>query len=220
MTYCSQLLDVNANTVDIHDRVSFVLESMDKSHINFIPVLNGLEYMGMISEADLLDADANAEVISLVRYFIKPYVRTGDHFLLALKARARFHVDYVPVLNEKNEWEGVIGIETLLNQTTSLIGIEGIGSMLVLELSKQDFALGEINRLVESNDGVILQMNTIQDQLTDTMQLILRINKEEISDIVATFQRHEYRVIYYYGEESYSNALQSNLDHLLNYLNI
>ena len=60
MTYCSQLLDVNANTVDIHDRVSFVLESMDKSHINFIPVLNGLEYMGMISEADLLDADANA----------------------------------------------------------------------------------------------------------------------------------------------------------------
>jgi hypothetical protein len=67
---------------------------------------------------------------------------------------------------------------------------------------------------------MIMQVNTLQDPLSDIMQVVLRINKEDISDIVATFQRHEYTVIYIYGEESYSNELQSNLSHLLNYLNI
>ncbi len=52
------------------------------------------------------------------------------------------------------------------------------------------------------------------------MTVILRINKEEISDIVASFQRHEYNVRYYMGEELFRNELQSNLDHLMNYLNI
>jgi hypothetical protein len=50
--------------------------------------------------------------------------------------------------------------------------------------------------------------------------VILRINREEVSDIVATFQRHEYTVRYYLGEELFRNELQSNLEHLLNYLNI
>jgi hypothetical protein len=52
------------------------------------------------------------------------------------------------------------------------------------------------------------------------MQVILRINREDISDVVASFQRHDYTVLFYYGEEHYENSLQSNLDHLLNYLNI
>jgi len=52
------------------------------------------------------------------------------------------------------------------------------------------------------------------------MQVVLHINKEDLSDVVATFQRYEYHVVYYYGEETYQNSLQSNLDHLLNYLNI
>jgi hypothetical protein len=27
-------------------------------------------------------------------------------------------------------------------------------------------------------------------------------------------------VLYYYGDESYDNSLQNNLDHLMNYLNL
>ena len=65
-----------------------------------------------------------------------------------------------------------------------------------------------------------MQLNTVSDPTSEQIQIILRINKEEVSDVVATFQRHEYQVLYYYGEESYNNSLQDNLDHLLNYLNI
>jgi hypothetical protein len=108
----------------------------------------------------------------------------------------------------------------MLDEISRMMGVADNSSLLVLEISRVDYALGEINRLVESNDAIIMQVNTLQDPLSDILQVILIINKEDISDIVATFQRHEYTVIYYYGEESYSNELQSNLSHLLNYLNI
>jgi hypothetical protein len=124
------------------------------------------------------------------------------------------------VVNEKQEWEGLVDPEKLIDAVSSMIGAAETGSLLVLEMSRSDYAPGLINRLVESNDAMIMQMNTHFDTNTGSLQVVLRINKEEISDVVATFQRYEYNVLYYYGEETYDNALQKNLDHLFNYLSI
>jgi CBS-domain-containing membrane protein len=129
-------------------------------------------------------------------------------------------LDLVPVLNEKNELEGVITKDTLFQELARMTGSAEYGSLVVLEMEKSDYSVGEINRLVESNDAVITQLNTWSDNTTHLLTVILRINKEEISDVVASFQRHEYTVRYYMGEELFRNELQSNLDHLMNYLNI
>jgi hypothetical protein len=42
----------------------------------------------------------------------------------------------------------------------------------------------------------------------------------EVSDIIATFQRYEYSVRYFIGEEQYENELRYNYDHLMSYLKI
>jgi acetoin utilization protein AcuB len=220
MTYCSQLLESTMITVDLHDTVSHAMEMMDEAKIEHVPVLDGLQYLGMVSFDELEDTDPSAEVVSIQHRFIKPLVRTGDHFLQALRVRSKFYIEQVPVVNENNEWEGIIGTAKMLDQLSLLSGVSATGSMIVLEMPRHDYAPGEINRLVESNDAMIMQLNSIQDQHTGMMQVVLRINKEEVSDVVATFQRHEYNVLYYYGDESYDNSLQNNLDHLMNYLNL
>jgi CBS domain-containing protein len=220
MTYCSQLIDNTFVSVDLHDKISLAIESMEAQQCRHLPVMEGNLFLGMIAEDDLLDADSTDEISSLRRFFINEFVRSGDYFMQALKVRSKFNIDCVPVLNEKNELEGIVGIGKMLDQISIVTGVNGSGSMLVLEINRFDYALGEINRLVESNDANIMQLNTVMDPASEQIQIILRINKEEISDIVATFQRHEYQVLYYYGEESYNNSLQDNLDHLLNYLNI
>jgi acetoin utilization protein AcuB len=63
-------------------------------------------------------------------------------------------------------------------------------------------------------------LNSYTDSQSGSFYVVMRINKLEISDIVATFQRYEYQVKYYFGEELYENELRSNYDHLMNYLNI
>ena len=55
---------------------------------------------------------------------------------------------------------------------------------------------------------------------TGLIIVTLKLNKIEISAIVATFQRYDYTVRYYFGQESYDNELKDNYQHLLAYLNV
>lgn len=220
MTYCSQLLQPNLPTIDLHDKVNQVLQEMQLANYSALPVLDGVQFLGMVALADLEDAAPDAEIITIQQLFHKQSVRPTDHFLQALRLRSKFYLDSIPVVNEKQEWEGLIDSEKLIDAVSSMIGAAETGSFLILEMSRNDYAPGLINRLVESNDAMIMQMNTLFDTNTGSLQVVLRINKEEISDVVATFQRYEYNVLYYYGEETYDNALQKNLDHLFNYLSI
>jgi hypothetical protein len=74
---------------------------------------------------------------------------------------------------------------------------------------------------VESNDAQITTNSTLlQMPETGIMQITIRINKLEVSDIISTFQRYEYNVKYYFGEELYENELRTNYDNLMNYLKI
>jgi hypothetical protein len=130
------------------------------------------------------------------------------------------NTDTIPVLTESDELEGSIGAPELARQLALFSGVDQEGSIIVLELERKAYAFGEINRLVESNDAIITQINTAIDPASQIMVVTLRINKNEVSDVVATLQRHDYNVKYYHGEELYRNELQTNLEHLMNYLSI
>lgn len=87
-------------------------------------------------------------------------------------------------------------------------------------MEQRSFSFSEICKMVETNDAQITQLNTWWNTQTESLIVTIKINKYEISDILATFQRYEYQVKYYFGEELYENELRSNYDHLMNYLNI
>jgi acetoin utilization protein AcuB len=55
---------------------------------------------------------------------------------------------------------------------------------------------------------------------TGMLTVSLHINKKEIASIVATFERYDYDVIYYFGNENFENEIHSNYRHLMNYLDI
>jgi hypothetical protein len=126
----------------------------------------------------------------------------------------------IPVITGESEYAGSIIASDLLKQLSKISGVSDIGGIIVLEMDKVSFSFSEISKLVETNDAQITQLNTYTDTHSGNFYITLRVNKLEISDIVATFQRYEYQVKYYFGEELYENELRNNYDHLMNYLNI
>jgi acetoin utilization protein AcuB len=48
----------------------------------------------------------------------------------------------------------------------------------------------------------------------------IKVNKNDIQDILSSFERYEYNVIQYFGENLSEEELRLNYDHLMNYLNI
>lgn len=218
--FAGQLISKSIPFLHLDDSAGKALQEMNDFHVEHLPVTADEKYLGLVSEEVLLDSNENILLKELSGGFAKPFVRQNDSFLLAVKVAKEMHLTVVPVITEQYELLGAISEDDLFRQLASFSGVDEVGGIIVLEMEKSAFSVSELNRLVESNDAYITQLNTCIDPATQLLNATVRINKVEISDIVATLQRHEYSIRYYFGEELYQNELQSNLEHLMNYLNI
>lgn len=216
----SQLLHTNYPSVNLFDKSSLALQLMDEYDVQHLAVLNQDKFAGIISKEDLLDADAKSTIATLEDLFIKVSVKSEEHFLAALKLSSELNLSIIPVVNEQFELTGIITTSELLKAVSKFTGCEEPGGIIVLEMERKNYSFGEISRLVETNDAYINQLNTMSEGNSGLILVTIKINKIEVSDIVATFQRYDYQVRYYFGEEQYANELKENYNHLIAYLNI
>ncbi|WP_026768713.1 CBS domain-containing protein [Asinibacterium sp. OR53] len=216
----SQLIHTGFPAINLFDRVALALQLMEDYDVLHLPVLSEEKFIGLVTKDDLFDADEDALVASLEHSLVKVSVKTEEHFLVAVKQAAAHQLSLVPVVNEQSELAGVIPAKDLLQHLSHFLGNDEPGGVIVLETDKRHFSFGEISRLVETNDAYITQLNTYAEADTGLVVVTIKINKIEVSDIVATFQRYEYIVRYYFGKEQYANELKENYNHLIAYLNI
>jgi CBS domain-containing protein len=216
----AQLINSGFPTVHLNDSASLALQLMDDYDVQHLPVIAEDKYLGLVAKSDLLDL-SEEQTLASDNTLIHPYsVKGEEHFLTALKLASDKEISLIPVINEQLELLGVIPIAELLQYLSNFLGNNEPGGIIVLEISKRNFSFGEISRLVETNDALITQCNTFTEPETGLVIITLKINKIEVSAIVATFQRYEYVVRYYFGEENYANELKDNYNHLLAYLNV
>lgn len=203
------------------DKVYYALQLMNDNHVTHLPIVDGDKYVGLISENDLLQVDNdNIELALLNQSFDDTSVKNNEHFLKAVQLATENGLSVVPVVDSDNNIAGAIPYSDLLKQASEFMSLNEPGGLIVLEIESNQYSFNEISKLVEANDAQITQLNTSNDPETGIMQVTIRVNKPEVSDIVASFQRYEYNVKYYFGEEMYVNELRNNYDNLMNYLKI
>ena len=201
------------------DKVFHALQLMNDYHVAHLPVVENESYLGIISEEQLLQSDEENTIKELPVSDGTTSVQANDHFLKAIQTAVLNKLSIVPVVEEK-QLVGIVTYNDLLKNASEFMSLNDPGALIVLEMESRNYSFTEINRIVESNDAQITQLNTFADPETGVMQITIRINKLEVSDIISTFQRYEYNVKYYFGEELYENELRTNYDNLMNYLKI
>ncbi len=216
----SQLLNTGFPSLNIADKASFALQLMDDYDVLHLPVLSEEKFVGIVAKDDLLDAEEADIHLSNTDLLKNISVKSEEHFLTALKLISSRDLSLLPVVNDQMELLGVILSKELIKAVSLFLGIEEKGAVIVLETDKRNFSFGELSRLVETNDSYITQLNTYTEVGTGLLIITLKINKIEVSDIVATFQRYDYVVRYFFGEEEYANELKENYHHLISYLNM
>lgn len=205
----------------LNDKVYQALQLMNDYQVTHLPIVDGEKYIGLISENDLSQEDNDHTQLSELQQLFAGYsVRESDHVLKAVQIAAENGLSVVPVVNEENELTSTVSYNDLLKYASEFMSLNEPGGLIVLEMDSNQYSFNEISKLVETNDAQITQLNTSNDAENGMMQVTIRVNKPEISDIIATFQRYEYNVKYFYGEEQYANELKSNYDNLMNYLKI
>ncbi|HEV3412443.1 MAG TPA: CBS domain-containing protein [Puia sp.] len=208
-------------SLHLNDPVSQALDLMADFHVTHLPVVAEDKLAGLVSEEDLLNIEDDSTMLSVLQPGFSGIVAHAEaYFFEAVQLVNEHGLTLIPVVTKESEYAGSIIATDLLKQLGRITGVNDAGGIIVLEMEKVSFSFTEISKLVETNDAQIIQLNTYSDVPSGNFYITLRINKAEISDIVATFQRYEYQVKYYFGEELYENELRNNYDHLMNYLNI
>lgn len=215
------LINNNIPRLQLQDSVAKANQLIADFKVTHLPVVSEDAYLGLLSEEDLLDAeDEKLPIEALQKYFIPASVKENVHFLNAVNTSIQYDTNIVPVLNEEGQLAGIISTGDLLKTLGNFAGANEIGGIIVLEMERSQFAISEISRIVESNDCTILHLNSHTDPATGMLTVTLHINKKEIAAVVATFERYDYDVIYYFGNENFENEIHSNYRNLMNYLDI
>ena len=216
-----ELISPSLPILHLNDKIFNALQMMNDCHVSHLAVDDDGKYVGTVNEEVLMQAaDDTVEIREIKESFAGFSVNQNDHFLKALQLAVENRLSVVPVINDNKELLGVVSYREMLKQASEFVNVKDPGGLIVLEMENTNYSFSEISRLVETNDAQITQLNTYTDPQTGLMQVTIKINKTEISDIVATFQRYEYNVKYYFGEELYENELRTNYDNLMNYLKL
>jgi predicted transcriptional regulator len=217
-------VELNNNDIpqlELHDTVAKALQLASDFKVSHLPVVSEEKFVGLISEEDLLEVNNKNMLIELLQKdFIPASINENDHFLQAVNISNQYQTNIVPVINLDKELVGTISGQTLLKTLGSFSGSQEIGGIIVLEMERSQFAISEISRIVESNEATILHLNTTLQPETGLLRVTIHINKRELSALIASFERYEYDVVYYFGEERFENEIQTNYRHLMNYLDI
>lgn len=216
-----ELISGSIPTLATTDTVSRGLQLMADYHLSHLPVVSENTFIGLVNEDDLMNADEDELVTGKAdRHLSTLAVRGNLHFSEAVKLCNDYSLSVVPVIEAQSVWLGAISRPDLFKELAHVTGMEEPGGIIVLELEQKSFSFSELSKLVETNDAEITQLNSYFDKDLGVFFITIKVNKFEISDIVATFQRYEYHVKYYFGEELFENELKANYDHLMNYLSI
>ncbi|MFZ6012817.1 MAG: CBS domain-containing protein [Bacteroidota bacterium] len=195
---------------------------MEEFRCSFMPVVADEKLVGFISEEIILetnDIDKHVGDFNLVGQLC--YVHLNTHFYDILKVATDNKIQMVAVLNDEQQYCGVITVQDTLTSFAQTAAVQMPGSILVLSMNHVDYSLAEISRLIEENRARILSSIIKEDPLDPgKIRLTLKIDQSDMSRIVATLERFSYKVIGRYQESKPIENERERIDMLLRYLDI
>ena len=80
--------------------------------------------------------------------------------------------------------------------------------------------LTEISQIIESNDAKVLNLYLTSYPNSTKIDLTLKINKIDLTQVLKTFNRYNYIIKASFSEHQYIEDLKDRYDLLMNYLNM
>ncbi len=198
------------------------LSWMDIFRISHLPIVNNREFLGLISDKDIYNLNMADEAIGNHKLSLfSPFVRIDQHIYEVIEMVSRLELTVVPVLDGENNYLGLITLNDLLQRFAGLSALKQPGGIIILELNVNDYTLTEIAQIVEGNDAKILSMYVSSPEESMLMNVTLKINTTDITSIIQTFNRYNYKIKASYMEsDELESLLQNRYDEFMKYLSI
>ncbi len=133
----------------------------------------------------------------------------------------KLKLSVLPVLDSDHYYFGSITLYDLARRFARLFSLQELGGVIVLELNSNDYSLTEISKIVENNGTKILSCFIDRKPGLNNMDVILKLDQEELSPVIQALMRYDYNVKAVYLDNSMLSDLYSErYEQFMKFMNI
>ncbi|WP_214228525.1 CBS domain-containing protein [Pedobacter sp. B4-66] len=219
--FASELISNSIPPLKTSDTVQKSLERMAEFKLYHLPIVNETQFLGLVSEDDLIEVrDVEQAIGSLSLSILNPFVFEDVHVYDIIRLFNQLHLSVVPVLDYKKNYLGLISINNLLEYTSNIFAVKEYGGIIVLEISNRNNSLSHMAQIVEADNAQILSSYVQSFPDSTRLEVTLKINKTELSGIIASFERYDYQVKAVFNSTISDNGTEDRFNSFMNYLNV
>jgi predicted transcriptional regulator len=217
-----KLISDSLTSVSSSETGKKALNAMDVYRVSHLPVVNGTKYLGLVSDKliydlNLLDLPIETQLDKLNT----SHVHREQHIFEVAILMYKLKLSVLPVLDTEHYYLGAITLYDLARRFAKLFSLEEIGGVIVLEMNVNNYSLSEISKIVESNDIKILSCFLDRKHGTNILDVILKLDNDELSPLIQAFFRYDYNVKAVYLDQSELKDLyKDRFDQFMKFMNI
>jgi predicted transcriptional regulator len=214
------LINYTIPPLKLSDSIEKVQSWMSEFHVNELPIVKDNKFLGFFSENLIFDDFTGAKKVEdyqLMSHGL--FVDQDEHYYQLLKKAHEAGSNLVAVLDKEEKYLGTVTIQDVVEAFSKMSSIHSPGTIIALSMPHNDYSMTEISRIIESEGGKILS-SFVEDALEqkDDLQVTIKLNLENGSNIVSALERYGYSISAIYGKGYEEIFEQERLDTLLRYL--
>jgi acetoin utilization protein AcuB len=216
-----ELINDNFPPLKLSDTGLKALNWMEEFRLEHLPIVDGLTYIGLISEADILRLNSLEQPLADQKLsLIKPFIRFNQPVFRVVKLISKDKLTVVPVLDQSEHYIGLITLGDVLKHYADSGLFDDTMGIIVLEVGAKNYSMSEVAHIIESEGAKILSAYVTPNPENESLDLTLKINMPDLSRILASFTRHGHIVKEHYHQNEFIDDVKSRYDSLMNYLGI
>jgi Mg/Co/Ni transporter MgtE len=133
----------------------------------------------------------------------------------------KLNLTLIPVVDEEHNYLGSITLSNVSAIFAQMMSLLEPGGIIILETTWNNYSASQISQIVEGNDARILSLFVTRISQTDNIEVMLKLDKVDLSSVIQTFTRYDYQIAAVYMDDSALNDMyEDRLGQFLRYLNI
>ena len=209
----------NIPVFEIGDSLKEVVKFFKDTTYSHVAVTDEGKFMGLLSENDLETFEGNKKIEDYRFNLESFFVTLETSWLDVLEVFARNEANLIPVMDMEGKMIGYYNLTDVVALFIATPFFTEPGGILVIAKGIKDYSFSEIAQIVESNNSRLLG-GFVTDMENDVVQVTIKIRATEINDIIQTFRRYNYTILFGNSDDQFLENLKQRSDYLDKYLNV
>ena len=183
------------------DTVADALVDMAEAHVAHLPVVSPDGRLNTIASEVALQAYPDT-TITLGALVAGPPVSVlpDTHVFDAAHLLRQHGLSVLPVADEAGVYVGLVVRGDVFGQLAHMLATEEPGAIVVLDVDRRDFSLGQVAQLIEQNGVRILSVSTEDDPGAGRVRVTLKLNVTDTARVRHLMAHYDYRVVAVFDE--------------------